>query len=205
MTDQFVEGLRKFRAEAFPKYKDHYARLVSEGQRPSTLFIGCADSRVVPELLLSAEPGELFMLRNAGNFVPPFEGDTGYHGNSAGIEFAVLQLGVKNIVVCGHTHCGAIRALYSRADTLTPHIEKWLSLARDAMLDVPEGAEPDEATLRQVERRSIVLQMSRLLSYPMVRERVESGAIALHGWHYVIEEGRVLRLSIDRGEFEPLD
>lgn len=204
MTDQLFDGLRKFQREAFPRFQERYRHLVDEGQKPGTLFIGCADSRVVPETLLSAGPGELFILRNVGNLVPPFEGDSGYHGTSAGIEFAVLQLGVRDIVVCGHTHCGAIRALYAASDARTPHINAWLGLARDAMVPVAD-AEPSREELHATEERSIVLQLSRLLSYPMVRERVESGVIRLHAWHYVIEDGKVLLWSIETGAFEPLE
>lgn len=200
MPHQLVEGLRKFRRENFPMFREHYQRLVSEGQQPSTLFIGCADSRVVPDLLTSALPGDLFVIRNIGAFVPPFEPDAGFHGTSASIEFAALVLGVKDIVVCGHSHCGAIRSLYTPLRDDTPHISRWLELARPAML----GQDMSEENLRRTERRSIVLQLERLMTFPMVRERVERGELCLHGWHYVIEEGRVLGLDAHSGEFQAL-
>jgi len=113
MPQQLVEGLRRFRRESFPRFREHYQRLVAEGQRPSTLFLGCADSRLVPDLPTSTLPGDLFVIRNVGNLVPPFEPDAGFHGTAAGIEFATLVLGVKDIVVCGHSHCGANRALFT--------------------------------------------------------------------------------------------
>ena len=197
MPRQLIEGLQRFRRDFFPRFRDHYARLVVEGQNPSTLFLGCADSRVVPDLLTDTLPGELFVIRNVGALVPPFEQDLGYHGTSAGIEFATLVLGVKDIVVCGHSHCGAIRALYDPPRQDTPHIVKWLELARPAALEEPVG--PD--MLRRTEMRSIVLQLERLLTYPMVRERTERGDLYLHGWYYVIEEGKVLALDLDTGEF----
>jgi len=200
MPQQLVEGLRRFRRESFPLFREHYQRLVAEGQRPSTLFLGCADSRVVPDLLTSALPGDLFVIRNVGNLIPPFEPDAGFHGTSAGIEFATLVLGVKDIVVCGHSHCGAIRALFTPPRPDTPHITRWLELARPALVD----ALPAEANLRRTEMRAVVLQVERLMSYPMVRERVESGDLCLHGWYYVIEEGRVLGLDAGSGEFLPL-
>jgi len=115
MSQQLVEGLQRFRRESFPKFREHYQRLVDEGQSPNTLFIGCADSRVVPDLLTSTLPGDLFVVRNVGNVVPPFEIGGGYHGVSAGIEFATVVLEVKDIVICGHSHCGAIRALLQNA------------------------------------------------------------------------------------------
>src|SRR5687767_5444187 len=139
---QLLDGLRRFRLEYFPRFREHYQRLVADGQQPSTLFLGCADSRVVPDLLTSALPGDLFVIRNVGNLVPPFEPDAGYHGTSAGIEFATFVLGVKDIVVCGHSHCGAIRALFTPLRTDTPHISRWLELARPAVSD-PEMTEPN--------------------------------------------------------------
>jgi carbonic anhydrase len=197
---QLLEGLQRFRRESFPRFREHYQRLVDEGQRPNTLFIGCADSRVVPDLLTSTLPGDLFVVRNVGNLVPPFEIGGGYHGVSAGIEFATLVLEVKDIVICGHSHCGAMRALYGPLRDDAPHISKWLELARPAMVD----AEPTPDVLRRTEMRSIALQVTRLMSFPMVRERVERGDLCLHGWYYVIEEGRVLGLDIASGEFNPL-
>lgn len=200
MTHQLVEGLQRFRREYFPKFREHYQRLVSDGQNPNTLFIGCADSRVVPDLLTSTLPGDLFVVRNVGNIVPPYEIGGGYHGVSAGIEFATLALEVKDIVVCGHSHCGAMRALYAPPREDAPHISKWLELAHPAKLD----AEPTDEVLRRTEMRSIVLQVERLLTFPTVRERVEKGQLCLHGWYYVIEEGRVLGLDIGTGEFHAL-
>ena len=201
MTEHLVAGLRQFREETFPKFRDHYRRLVEEGQKPTTLFIGCADSRIVPDLLMKTGPGELFIVRNMGAFVPPFEPDEGFHGTSAAIEFATLTLGVTDIVVCGHSHCGAVRALYDQPNPQTPHIGRWLTLGQEARL---EGQKPTEETLRATERRSVAVQLGRLLDYPMVRERVEAGTLSLHGWMYVLEEGRVLALDVRSGAFEPL-
>jgi carbonic anhydrase len=199
MPQQLVEGLRRFRRESFPRFREHYQRLVAEGQRPSTLFLGCADSRVVPDLLTSALPGDLFVVRNVGNFVPPFGPDTGFDGTAAGIEFATLVLEVKDIVVCGHSHCGAIRALFTPLDD-APYITRWLELARPAAVD----SEMTEANLRRTEMRSVVLHLERLMTFPMVRERVQRGQVCLHGWYYVIEEGQVLGLDTQSGEFWPL-
>ncbi len=199
MTKTLIEGLRRFRSDFFPRYRDHYARLVENGQQPNTLFLGCADSRVVPDLLTDTLPGELFVVRNIGGWVPPFEQDTGYHGTSAGIEFATVVVGVKDIIVCGHSHCGAIRALYEPPRQDTPNIARWLGLARPAALNEPVTPE----LIRRTEMRSIVIQLERLMTYPMVRERVERGELALHGWYYVIEEGRVFALDFETGEFSP--
>lgn len=197
---RFIEGLRRFNREHFPRFKDHYERLVAEGQKPTTLFLGCSDSRLVPGTLTDALPGELFVVRNVGAFVPPFESDDGFHGTTAAIEFALITLGVTDIVVCGHSHCGAVAALYNKPDAATPHITKWLELGREAMLRGPV----DEDLLRQTEQRVIALQIERLMTFPVVRERVERGNVSLHGWYYVIEEGRVLFLDIDEGVFKAI-
>jgi carbonic anhydrase len=192
-----LEALKQFRAERFPRFREHYQRLVAEGQKPGALFIGCCDSRILPDLLMGTGPGELFICRNVGAFVPPFEPDQGYHGTSSAIEYAVHMLGVTSIIVCGHSHCGAIRALYSPPDPATPNTNRWLELGYDARVD----DEIDEPMLRRTEQRSVALQLSRLLTYPMVADRVADGSLALHGWHYIIEEGEVLVLDVARGEF----
>ena len=202
MSNHLIEGLQRFRADTFPRLRDRYRQLVDEGQQPATLFIGCADSRVVPDLLVDAGPGELFVLRNAGAFVPPFEPDADYHGIAAGIEYAVLILRVTDIVVCGHSHCGAVRALYDEPGAETPHITRWLELGREARA---AGAEPDEKTLRRTEQRSIAIQLGRLMSYPFVEKRVEEGTLSLHGWHYIIEDGQVLVLDVERETFVPVE
>jgi carbonic anhydrase len=170
---------------------------VAEGPRPGTLFVGCADSRILPDVLTDSRPGELFVVRNVGAFVPPWDADSGVDGTAAGIEFATLALDVRDIVVCGHSHCGAIQALYDPPRAEAPHIARWLTLARPAMLDEPMS--PD--VLRRTEERSIVVQLERLLGYPLVRERVERGELSLHGWYYVIEEGRVFALDLETGAF----
>lgn len=199
MPQPLIEGLRRFRRETFPRYREHYRRLVDDGQRPHTLLIGCADSRVVPDLLTGTGPGELFVVRNVGAFVPPYDPNGVFHATAAGIEFAVLNLGVTHIVVCGHSHCGAVRALYDPPDPETPHVNRWLELAREARVgDATEGQ------LRRAEQRSIALQVGRLASYPFVEERVEAGTLSLHGWHYIIEDGEVLTLDIEREAFVPL-
>ncbi len=198
--DELLARLSRFEKQFFPRYEKTYRRLVDEGQQPKTLFIGCSDSRIVPYALMDCGPGELFIARNVGNLVPPWDMSAGFHGTAAAIEFAVLELRVHNIIVCGHSHCGAIRALYHEPPQESTHLRAWLDLARDAALPAPES--PD--TLRRVEQRSVVIQLERLMSYPMVEWRVREGHLFLHGWYYVIEEGKVQVLDAGRGRFEPL-
>ena len=200
MPDELLARLQRFTSEAFPTQRSLFRHLVDEGQHPLTLFIGCSDSRLVPYLLTGAGPGELFLVRNVGAFVPPYDQSQGFHGTAAAIEFAVLTLDVKRVVVCGHSHCGAIRALYGEVPAAAQNLARWLELGREAALPV---AEPGPEALRRTEQRAVVLQLERLMAYPMVRERVEAGRLTLHGWHYVIEEGEVHVFDIARRGFVP--
>ena len=195
--DELLQRLRRFHLDAFPQYREQFQTLADEGQHPTTLFIGCSDSRLLPYLLTGAGPGELFLVRNVGAFVPPYDGSYGHHGTAAAIEFAVLELHVSRIVVCGHSHCGAIKALYGEVSPEARNLQRWLDLGREAALPVQPGPE----ALRRTEQRAVVLQLERLMEYPMVRRRVEDGSIALHGWHYVIEEGEVHVFDVATGGF----
>jgi carbonic anhydrase len=198
--DDLLQRLRRFHDDAFPTQRSLFRHLVDDGQHPTTLFIGCSDSRIVPYLLTGAGPGELFLVRNVGAFVPPHDQSQGFHGTAAAIEFAVLNLNVQRIVVCGHSHCGAVRALYGDVPAGATNLRAWLELGREATLPV---ADPGPDALRRTEQRAIVLQLERLMDYPMVRERVEAGTLSLHGWHYVIEDGEIHVFDIQRGGFVP--
>lgn len=195
--DALLNRLRSFNRDAFPQYRQQFKTLVEDGQHPTTLFIGCSDSRLLPYLLTGAGPGELFLVRNVGAFVPPYDGSHGHHGTAAAIEFAVLSLHVERIVVCGHSHCGAIKALYEEVPAEANNLRRWLELGRDAALPVV----PTPDALRRTEQRAVVLQLERLMDYPMVRRRVVKGQISLHGWHYVIEDGEVHVFDVERGGF----
>lgn len=224
MPDELLDRLRRFHVDAFPQYREQFQTLVDKGQHPTTLFVGCSDSRLVPYLLTGAGPGELFIVRNVGAFIPPYDGTHGHHGTTAAIEFAVLNLQVRRIIVCGHSHCGAIKAMYGDVSPEAPNLNRWLDLGREALLPVrlfapeapaaapPHGSEPIAAApddglrpevLRRTEQRAVVLQLERLMEYPMVRSRVQSGQISLHGWHYVIEEGEVHVFDVKSGRFVP--
>ncbi len=199
MDDHLLERLRRFHNDFFPDYKDKFQNLVEQGQHPTILFVGCSDSRLVPYMLTGTGPGELFIVRNVGALVPPYNGLHGLHGTAAAIEYAVLNLHVSHIIVCGHSHCGAMKALYEEISPEAKNLQAWLDLAREAALPV----QVSEEALRRTEQRSIVLQLERLMDYPMVRERVEKRQISLHGWHYVIEEGEVYVFDVKSGSFVP--
>ncbi|MDE2418012.1 MAG: carbonic anhydrase [Burkholderiales bacterium] len=195
--DELLLRLRRFHSDYFPLHQQRFQDLVTEGQHPKTLFIGCSDSRLVPYLLTGAGPGELFIVRNVGAFVPPYDGSHGLHGTMAAIEFAVLSLKVERIIVCGHSHCGAIRVAYEGAPDEAVALKQWLKLADEALLPVQPGPE----ALRRTEQRAVVLQLERLMAYPMVRREVEAGNLTLHGWHYVIEDGEIHVFDAQKGDF----
>ncbi len=195
--DELLARLRSFKSDYFPLHQQRFQDLVAQGQRPKTLFIGCSDSRLVPYMLTGAGPGELFLVRNVGAFVPPHDGSCGHHGTTAAIEYAVLSLEISRIIVCGHSHCGAIKALYEDVPFEAQNLQRWLDLGRDAVLPV----QPCPEALRRTEQRAVVLQLGRLMEFPMVRSRVMAGKISLHGWHYVIEDGEVHVFDVATGHF----
>lgn len=205
-----LEGNEHFRKGYFRKHETQLLDLVANGQDPKALFIGCADSRVLPDLITSSPPGSLFVLRNVGNFVAPYKPDEDFHAMAAGIEYAVNALEVSEIIVCGHTHCGAIAALYEEGgldDAKFPHTKKWLSLGNTAktMASLALGADTDKKTLQELtERLSVVFQIENLLTYPYVRERVDEGTLHLHGWIYNVETGEIEYYDPDQCQYQRL-
>jgi carbonic anhydrase len=195
--DELLTRLRHFHSDYFPLHQQRFQDLVAQGQHPKTLFIGCSDSRLVPYLLTGAGPGELFIVRNVGAFVPPYDGSHGLHGTMAAVEFGVLNLHVERIIVCGHSHCGAIRAAYEGVADEAVALKAWLKLASEALLPV----QPSPEAMRRTEQRAVVLQLERLMDYPMVRRAVEAGKLTLHGWHYIIEEGEIHVFDALKGGF----
>src|SRR3989338_3344921 len=179
MDDELLKRIRRFRTDYSPQHHGQSKALVDQRQHPTLLFIGRSDSRLLPYMLTGSGPGELFIVRNVGALIPPYNGLHGLHGTAAAIEYAVLNLHVSHIVVCGHSHCGAMKALYEEISPEAQNLNAWLDLAREAALPV----QVTEEALRRTEQRSVVLQLELLMDYPMVRQRVEKRQIAPHGWH----------------------
>lgn len=202
-----IAGNRNFKKHYFKKYTEEFENLVKNGQKPKALFIGCSDSRVVPTLITDTKPGDLFVVRNIGNFVPPFVSDDDYHGISSAIEYAISILNVNEAIVCGHSHCGACEALYQNLDNNeeTRHIKKWLTLGNKAKEYVLSNYNTiDRASLEATEKISIIYQLENLLTYPAVKRKVESGELTIHGWYYKIETGEIEYYDSDKEEFLPL-
>jgi carbonic anhydrase len=197
-----IDNARTFPARATDRSTD-LGRL-SSGQHPEALFIACSDSRVVPALITGAGPGELFELRTAGNIVPVFDPERAF-GETATIEFAVEVLGVTNIVVCGHSYCGAVSALVAADDSGTPAtVRRWLADTEphDATRDAVDLRDGDALT--SAVQRHVLAQMERLRGHPSVAARLEDGRLRLHGWFYAIDTGVVSTLEPRDGTFLPL-
>ena len=188
---KLIQGLRRFQDEVFPAKRELFERL-AKGQQPSTLFITCADSRVVPDLFTQAEPGELFVIRNAGNIVPPYVRPSG--GVTATIEFAVVALGVRHIVVCGHTDCGAMKGLLhpERLSTM-PTVASWLQQAEATRRIVLDNCSNvgESQTVEALIRENVLVQLRNLQTHPAVASALAAGSLKLYGWVYDIRTGNV--------------
>jgi carbonic anhydrase len=204
--NDFLGRVVRFRDEAFSSYAPLYRRLARDGQSPKALMISCADSRVVPELITQAAPGELFVCRNAGNIVPPFSQANG--GVSSAVEYAVMALGVTDIVVCGHSDCGAMKAfLHPEQLAAMPNVSAWLRHAHAAHSVVcnayPDLDEP--AHIRALALENVVAQINHLRTHPSVAAGIAQGRLNLHGWFFDIETCSILALDGEQGRFVPVD
>lgn len=188
--ERLIAGFKSFRETYYEERPDFYRSMIEKGQSPEVMVIACSDSRVNPSIIAKAEPGELFIVRNVANLVPPYEPDSGYHGTSAAIEYAVRDLGIEHIIVLGHSHCGGIRCLCEdhTHDNDREFIDGWMSIVDAARSDELDG----EAQLRHVEREAVKVSLGNLLSFPWVKSRVEDGQLNLHGWWFDLKEGELL-------------
>jgi carbonic anhydrase len=188
--DELAERTRALRADFFKGNIELFATLSDQGQSPEILFIGCDDSRVIPEAIMGAGPGELFVLRVIANIVPPY----GISERSVGatLEYALRYLEVQHIIVCGHIDCGGIKALDAQLDQLyEPHLAQWLEYARPAQTQVDaRGVEPDFRH-RTIVEQNVLLQWDNLLTYDVVRQALERSELELHGWVYDLSTGRI--------------
>ena len=204
--ERLVEGYRAFLGERFPRERSRFAALAVAGQRPEVLVIGCCDSRVSPEVVFDASPGELFVVRNVANLVPPYAPDGDYHGTSAALEFAVQALRVKHIVVLGHAHCGGIRAFADDAAPLSAgdFIGKWMTLIAPAAERLGPRAADMADYLVRLERAAIAQSLTNLMTFPYVAELVRKGRLALHGAYFGVATGVLLVRDPETGAFAPV-
>lgn len=205
---ELIAGYENFRDKKFKKYQNRFIDLVEEGQRPKVLFVACSDSRVDPALITNSNPGELFVVRNIGNLIPPFSPDNDFHGTAAAIEYAVSVLNVTDIIVCGHSNCGAIEGVYREInEPALVHVKKWLELGREARDYVENRIKDGESVAKKLsmtERISVVFQLSNLLTYPEVVRKVDLGELSLRGWYYKIKTGELEYYDDVSMSFKPM-
>jgi len=191
-----------FQKDVFATEADLYSRLANQGQSPKVLMISCADSRVVPEHIMQARPGDLFVCRNAGNIVPPYAQANG--GVTSTVEYAVAALGVTDVIVCGHSGCGAMAALMNPESLAgLPNVEAWLRHSQAAR-EVVQQSYPDldgQAAIRAASLENVVVQLAHLRTHPAVAPRIAKGDITLHGWFIDIHSGEILALDGVSGRF----
>lgn len=200
-----TRGIVRFKTEVYPQRKELFDEL-ARGQHPEALFITCSDSRIDPNLLVQTEPGELFILRNAGNIVPPHTNTTG--GTTATIEYAVAVLGVKHIIICGHSSCGALHGVLNPETVQhVPHVKEWLGFAKAAHQIIEERGEDlsyDEKLSMLVEE-NVLLQLRHLKTHPHVAAKHATGKVQLHAWTYDIGEGDVKAYDSVTKRFIPVE
>ena len=191
--EQLIEGYRRFREETWPGERARYEALAKRGQRPETMVIACSDSRVDPQTVFGAVPGELFVVRNVAGLVPPYQPDSGYHGTSAALEFAVRVLKVSRIVVLGHAQCGGVQAL---VEGIPPEagdfVGPWMALARDALDRQSNEAETDSI---HYEMAVIRLSLAALQTFPWIRDAAAEGRLEIFGFRFDIHTGTLMQLD----------
>ena len=207
MVKNLIAGFSDFKKNFFGADSSLYENLAKRGQQPKTLIISCSDSRVDPATLFCARPGDLFVVRNVANLVPPYQPDDNYHGVSAAIEFGVSDLGIREIVVLGHAFCGGIKALCCHAHgqntNSSEFITPWIKIALPVMddFDLTAGEEYD---IHEVEKAAIINSIGNLLTFPWIRDLVELGTLKIHGWWFDMENGALWSYDNNTNAFYPI-
>jgi carbonic anhydrase len=206
---QLIEGVHKFRKDEFGSYRKLFRKLSQSGQNPHTLFITCSDSRVLAELITQSQPGDLFVVKNIGNIVPPASATGDTNSTAAAIEFAVENLRVDDIVICGHSQCGAIDALLgiTKVSDTAPHLRDWLKLASPVL----ETLKKEYTHIHDLEARciaaaeeNVLYALDNLHSYSCVQERLADGSLSLHGWFFKIATAELFAYDPETRQFAPL-
>jgi carbonic anhydrase len=203
-VQSLVRGIHRFRREYFASHRALFERLARDGQNPDTLFLTCSDSRVVPNLITSAAPGDMFIVRNVGNVVPADAADR-WGGTAASIEYAVQILGVKQIILCGHTQCGAMRAILEPALLeKVPRVRRWLLPTQGELLSILRERYPHltgEALQAAAVEENVLIQLERLRAFPFIAEALQEGTLRMNGWVFKISTGQVFDYDPEKEEF----
>ena len=196
-----INGFKAFRETFYERQPDVYRNLVENGQHPKVMIIACSDSRVNPSIIAKANPGELFIVRNVANLVPPYAPDSRYHGTSAAIEYAVRELNVEDIIILGHSHCGGIKALCESGDIVdkSEFLGGWMSIVEKARDETLKG----DAQYRQVERDAVKISLDNLRTFPWLKDSIDDGRLTLHGWLFDLDVGDLFAMG-DNGIWESL-
>lgn len=205
-SQKVIEGALKFMEEDFYEHKKLFENLANS-QKPHTLFIGCVDSRVVPNLITNSMPGELFVVRNIANIVPPYRISQDHVSTTAAIEYALYSLNIKHIIICGHSNCGGCEALYYPKEKMQnlPNVQKWLNILDPIKKEVEKSPDIDKAKRSWLtERLNIINSIKNLFTFPNVKQEFDDGKIKIYGWHYIIETGELYDFDIKSKHFKLL-
>lgn len=207
--NSLIEGYKKFRSQYFSGDSAVFEKLVRHGQHPKVLMIACSDSRVDPAIITNCEPGDLFVVRNVANLVPPYQADDSHHGTSAALEFAVCNLKIRHVVVFGHSQCGGIRALVENADIPYPSysfVSKWMELAQSAC-DQTYQNHPTaslEEKAHHCGHYAIINSLNNLMTFPWIVDGIQQGNLFIHGWFFDLSTGSIDACNLKTGTFEEL-
>ena len=199
--EKLIAGYRQFRENYFRENRTFIEDLMAQGQAPKAMMIACSDSRIDPSLKFGVAPGEMFIVRNVANLVPPFAPDGNAHGTSAALEFAVRALQVEDIIVMGHARCGGIRALMTQPQA-GDFVAAWMTIAQPAREAALKSSPVPEIAQRCCEQEAVKLSLKNLLTFPWVNEAVDAGKLQTHGWYFDLETGTLFTLNKATGSFE---
>lgn len=208
-VSKFLSGFKRFQQHYLGERHALFDRLLAEGQRPRALMIACCDSRCDPALLTDCDPGDMFVVRNVANLVPPYDQARSFAATSSAMAFAISNLEVEHVIIMGHARCGGIRALMEHKPPQSDEgklIAQWVGIAESARQQVQQQlpGKPDELRCRACEQAAILVSLENLLTYPWIRRRVEQGRLALHGWYFDMTSGELLQYQPAKGGFEVL-
>lgn len=193
--DRLIEGHRRFRVQTWPNERARYEDLARKGQSPETLVVACSDSRVDPQTVFGAGPGELFVVRNVAGLVPPYRPDAGYHGTSAALEYGVRVLKVARVVVLGHAQCGGVQAMVQGAPReARDFVKPWMEIAETVLQSISGQVQGDER-LRQCEMEIVRLSLTNLVTFPWIADAVAAGRLTLAGFRFDIRTGVLMKLQ----------
>jgi carbonic anhydrase len=207
-TDKLIAGYQRFREGYYLQNKEHLLKLAQEGQSPKIAIVSCCDSRVEPSIILDCEPGDLFVIRNVANLVPPCQSSDNFHGTSAALEFAVNALAVQSIIVLGHTQCGGIKALMDNAQPISPEsfIGNWMKLLGTVRNDITNDDNYSDQAQRYhaCEQHGIAQSLENLMSFSWIRSKVKEETLMLHGWYYDLNSAELFALEDDTQKFHKI-